>query len=239
MDTKAWLTVNETLWYIPIHSGESFEIEYDIYIDKYQSNGGGLTVLQVPIEFFNINNEDDKNYVYGAVNPYSTYPKNSQWSFSALRWTPAIYKYGVDEMVDNEHHIKMVVNKINNTNFRVEFYIDGDLVGYKNGLGNLTHIGDKTPRGAINPVGLGGGKNVIFKMAIDNVRIKLPNGTVLFEDFEDNDWNRVFGWVSKDTIYGLGPAPNQFIRTPISWGVVILTYAIILFAISKMKLKVR
>ena len=76
-------------------------------------------------------------------------------------------------------------------------------------------------------------------MAIDNVRIKLPNGTVLFEDFEDNDWNRVFGWISKDTVYGLGPAPNQSIRTPISWGVVILSYAIILYAISKMKIKVR
>jgi hypothetical protein len=57
--------------------------------------------------------------------------------------------------------------------------------------------------------------------------------------FEDNDWNRVFGWVSKDTIYGLGPAPHQFIRTPISWGVVILSYAIILYAISKMKIKIR
>ena len=56
MDTKAWLTVNETLWYIPINSGESFEIEYDIYIDEYQSNikddyriWDSIKILQKPL----------------------------------------------------------------------------------------------------------------------------------------------------------------------------------------------
>ena len=80
--------------------------------------------------------------------------------------------------------------------------------------------------------------NTSFKMAIDNLRIKLPNGTVIEEDFEDNDWNRIFGYLPKNSgngKYGLGPAPNQPVRTPIPLGAIIITYTFILFTVLRRK----
>ena len=57
-----------------------------------------------------------------------------------------------------------------------------------------------------------------FKMAIDDVRIKLPNGTVIYEDFEDNDWNKVFGRISYkrgSSNYGIAKAPKLTVKAPI------------------------
>ena len=251
-DSWGYFGANKTLRNLPINDGESFEIEYDVYVEHYESDPkwAPLAIVQVHLNASTVNSNDNKYYTIDLFNDGTDsglYLQSPDASSDKIETDNASKYDSLDAWIGKEHRVKLEVKKINSTNFEVNYYIDGDLVGKWNT--SLIANNDKWENYSFDEVccGIGftlGGSNPnnSFKMAIDNLRIKLPNGTVIEEDFEDNDWNRIFGRQSFGGVYadyGIGPAPGQPIRTPIPLGAVIATYTFMLFIVLRIVLRKR
>ena len=204
----------------PINPGESYTIEYDAYLAEYNAIGKYDDVVLDDVSLKVVNQSNNLYYICIDGNGDG----NGLDLWTNMIRTENASKYTINDFLGQERHIKMVITKINDTNYRVEAYVDNDLIGYGNYTGNLTNIRTFFFGSVAG--------NVSFKMAIDDVKITLPNGTELYEDFEDNDWNRIFGYhYGSSNKYGIAPAPNQPVRTPIPLGAVIISYTLILFIV--------
>ncbi|MFU8653310.1 hypothetical protein [Methanotorris formicicus] len=228
---------------MPINDNESFELEYDVYVENYEATKKWqpLHMISVAINTSTsgTNGQVSSTQSYsialtadGSLDVYSNlgYPQSS-----SITKTDNFSKYeSSDAWIGEEHRVKIEINKINSTNFEAKYYVDGDLIG----IWNTSMINDKNWQNlSFDKVcaNLGftfgcNSPNTTFKMAIDNLRIKLPNGTVMEEDFEDNDWNRIFGYcppINEKRKYRIDPAPNQPVKTPIPISVLVLTLTII------------
>lgn len=249
-DSWMYLGANESLRNLPINDGESFELEYEVYVEYYESrtDWAPLALMQVHLNTNTVNSNPDKYYDIRLwdggrltlVGPdrYVTYLKTDSFS-----------KYDDPNVwIEKVHRIKIEVDKHNGTNFEVKYYVDGDLVGKWDTSFILSapkdsYLSWKWKNFTLTEVCYGIGfvfgstdPNNRFKMAIDNLRIKLPNGTVLYEDFEDNNWNRIFGRISYKrgySDYGLGSAPKQSVKASIPWDVMIIAYSLITFIVLK------
>jgi len=248
-DKNSWgyFGANESLKNLPINDNESFELEYDVYVGNYETNKkwSPLHIISVGIN----TSTSGKNGQVAGVQSYSialegdgnldVSCKLGRPQASSVIKTDNFSKYGSsDAWIGKEHRVKIEVKKINSTNFEAKYYVDGDLIGKWN---TSLIEDDKWQNLSFDKIcpklGFTFGSNspnVTYKMAIDNLRIKLPNGTELHEDFEDGDWNKIFGYHNGNG-YGIAPAPNQPVRTPIPLGAIIITYTFILFTVLRRK----
>ena len=204
-----------------INPGESYVVEYDVYLADYSLNGRYDNVVLIDVSL-NVQNAGYNVLYFITIDGNGD--NNGLDLETNMQNTGNIYNYKINDFLKHIRHIKMVITKINDTSFRVEGYIDNVLIGYKNGTGNLTKI---------NHFLLGStATNVAFKMAVDDIKVKLPNGTVIFEDFEDDDWGKVI-YNSRNKHYIRGEANYsvasfiQPLKAPIPLEVVVFILIII------------
>jgi len=235
-DSWMYVTANLSLGNFPINDGESFELEYDVYVEYYESRSewAPLAIMQVHLNCSTVNSDPDKYYsiyLFDDTKGNSGIYLQGSDRDTTLTETDNASKYdNLDAWFGKVHRVKIEVDKYNSTNYEVKYYIDGDLVGVWNtsfilSASNGSYLAWKWENFSLNTVCCGVGylfgssnPNNKFKMAIDDVRIKLPNGTVIYEDLEDNDWNEVFGRVSYkrgSSNYGTAEAPELAVKAPI------------------------
>lgn len=215
-ESEIYVYSNRSLTDTLLNSGNSCIIEYDVYLERYEAIGRYDDVVLIDVS---LNVQDQSNNLY-----YICIDGNGDGNGVDL-WTNMIgtgntSKYTINDFLNQNRHVKMIITKVNDTNYRVEAYIDNDLIGYKNADGNLTKV-RVFFFGSV-------ADDVSFKMAVDNIKITLPNGKTIYEDFEDDDWTNVISDYYKrgnDANYTVAQAFP--VKTPEPFGSVVLLLVLI------------